>query len=127
VEPGVTGNKANLGAVVVIDSYVDDMEGFPVAGYMVTTEFAEQNPNTVAAFIRAIEAASQMANDDPDLLYATIGSYTELPPEVIEQLSYPDYRGALDVDTLQRVYDFMLQFEMIEEGLDVGPLVTPAS
>jgi ABC-type nitrate/sulfonate/bicarbonate transport system substrate-binding protein len=123
VEPGVTGNKTNLGAVTVIDSYVDEMEGFPVAGYFVTTEFAEQNPNTVAAFTRAIQAAAEMLNEDTQVVIDTVGTYTELPPELVEQLAFPEYRGVLDVAELERVYESLLEFEMIEEGLDVGSLV----
>ena len=123
VEPGVTGNKSGIGAVTVIDSYVGEMENFPVAGYMVTAEFAEQNPITVAAFTRAIEAAAQMANDDPQVVIDIVQTYTELPAELVEQLTYPEYRGELDVGNLQRVYDYMLEFEMGEEGLDVSSLV----
>ena len=123
VEPGVTSNKSSLGVVTVIDSYVGDMESFPVAGYMVTAEFAEQNPNTVAAFTRAIEAAAQMANDDPQVVIDIVQTYTELPAELVEQLTYPEYRGELDPANLQRVYDYMLEFEMGEEGLDVPSLV----
>jgi NitT/TauT family transport system substrate-binding protein len=123
VEPGVTGNISNLGAVTVIDSYVDEMEGFPVAGYFVTAEFAEQNPNTVAAFTRALQAAAEMLNDDPALRIETVLTYTELPEALLENVSFPEYRGELDVTQLERVYDYMLEFEMIEEGLDVGSLV----
>jgi NitT/TauT family transport system substrate-binding protein len=126
-EPGVTGNKANLEAVTVAESYVGDMANFPVAGYFVTTEFAEQNPNTVAAFTRAIEAAAQLAQDDPQVVIDAVKTYTELPPALIEQLAYPEYRGALDVANLQRVYDLLLEFEMIEEGLDVNSLVLAGS
>lgn len=123
VEPGVTGNKSSLGAVTIIDSYIDEMENFPVAGYMVTTEFAEQNPNTVAAFTRAIQAAADMANSDPQVVIDIVQTYTELPAELVEQLTYPEYRGELEVANLQRVYDYMLQFGMISEGLEVEPLV----
>jgi ABC-type nitrate/sulfonate/bicarbonate transport system substrate-binding protein len=123
VEPGVTGNKANLGALTVIDSYIDDMEGFPVAGYFVTGEFAEQNPNTVASFTRAVEAAADMLNDDPDLRVEIVQTYTELPPELLENVSFPEYRGELDIAQLERVYEKMLEHEMIEEGLDIGALV----
>jgi NitT/TauT family transport system substrate-binding protein len=123
VEPGATANKANLGAVVVSEAYVGDMADWPVAGYFVTQEFAEQNPNTVAAFSRALEAAAQLARDDAAVLPATVQTYTTIPPELTEQLSYPEYRGALDPAQLQRVYDLLLQYEMIDEGLDVTTLV----
>lgn len=123
VEPGVAGNKGNLSAVTVIDSYVDEMEGFPVAGYFVTAEFAEQNPNTVAAFTRAIQAAAEMLNDDPALRIETVLTYTELPEALLENVTFPEFRGELEVAELERVYEFMLDFEMIEGGLDVGALV----
>lgn len=123
VEPGVTGNTTNLGAVPVIDSYVDDMEGFPVAGYFVTGEFASTNPNTVAAFTRAVQAAADMLNDDADLRVEVAGTYTELPAELLANVSFPEFRGELDVAQLERVYEKMLEHEMIEEGLDVGALV----
>lgn len=123
VEPGVTGNKSNLGAVTVIDSYTGDMEGFPVAGYFVTGEFAEANPNTVAAFVRALELAVDMIADDEQVVVDTVLTYTELPPELVEQLSFPEFRAELDASVLQRVYDTMIEYGMAEEGLDVGGLI----
>lgn len=123
VEPGVTGNTSNLGAVTVIDSYVDDMENFPVAGYFVTAEFAEQNPNTVAAFTRAVQSAADMLNDDPDLRLETVQTYTELPPELLQNVTFPEFRGEIDISQLERVYDKMREHEMIDEGLDIGALV----
>lgn len=123
VEPGVTGSKAAIGAVTVIDSFVDEMAGFPVAGYFATAEFAEQNPNTVAAFARAIEAASRMLNDDPELVVEVVQTYTEVPIELLESAAFPEYRGSLEVSQLERVYDYLLEFGMIEEGLDLESLV----
>ncbi len=127
VEPGVTGNKSNLNAVVVVDSYVGDMEGFPVAGYFTTKEFADQNPNAVAAFTRAIQVAAGQANTSPQTLQDIIATYTTLPPELIANLTFPEYKGVLDVADLQTVYDFMQQYGMIQEGLDVNTLVLPGA
>jgi NitT/TauT family transport system substrate-binding protein len=127
VEPGATANKANLDAVVVSEAYVGDMANWPVAGYFVTQEFAEKNPNTVAAFSRALEAAAQLARDDAQVLPDIVQTYTTIPPELTEQLIYPEYRGALDPAQLQRVYDLLLQFEMIDAGLDVNALVLKAN
>ena len=121
-EPGVTSNKASLGAVTVIDSYVDDMEAFPVAGYFVTADFASANPNTVAAFTRAVQAAADILNEDPARRVEIVQTYTELPAELLESVSFPEYRGQLDVAQLERVYLKMLEHEMIQEGLDIGAL-----
>lgn len=123
VEPGVSGNKGNLGAVVVSEAYPDELEGFPVAGFFVTAEFAEQNPNTVAAFARAVQAAADMLNDDPQLRIDTVLTFTELPEALLENVTFPEFKGVLDVASVERVYETMLEYEMIEEGLDVGSLV----
>jgi NitT/TauT family transport system substrate-binding protein len=123
VEPGVTDATLNLNAITVVDSYVGDMDAFPVAGYFVTKEFAEQNPNTVAAFRRAIQNAADQANTSPQSLVDVVATYTSLPPEVLADIVYPAYQDVLDVSDLQRVYDLMQQYGMIEPGLDVESLV----
>lgn len=122
-EPGVTANTTTIGAVTVIDSYVDDMEAFPVAGYFATAEFAAENPNTVAAFTRAVQAAADLLNRDPERLVEVVAGYTELPVELLEDVSFPEYRGDLDPEQLERVYGKLLEHGMIEEGLDVSSLV----
>jgi NitT/TauT family transport system substrate-binding protein len=121
-EPGVTANTTSLGAVTVVDSYVDDMSEFPVAGYFATAEFAAANPNTVAAFTRAIQEAAEMLNGDPDRLVEVVAAYTELPVELLEEVSFPVYRGDLDAAQLERVYGKLLEHGLIDEGLDVRSL-----
>jgi len=124
VEPGVSSNKASIGAVTVIDSFVDEMDGFPVAGYFVSADFAEQHPNTVAAFVEALQAAASLANSDPTVVQSIVQDYANLPESLATQVNYPEYHGALDAATLERVYEFLQRFELIEPGLDVGALVT---
>jgi NitT/TauT family transport system substrate-binding protein len=123
VEPGVSSNKASLGAVTVVDSFVADMAGFPVAGYFVSADFAQHNPNTVAAFAAVVEAAATMANDDPKIVESIVQDYAGLPASLAAQVNYPEYHGTLDAATLERVYEFLQRFELIEPGLDVDALV----
>jgi NitT/TauT family transport system substrate-binding protein len=125
VEPGVTNAKKNLKAVVVVDSYVGPMDGFPVAGFQVTKAFAEANPNTVAAFQRAIIEAAKATQDDATAR-ASIAEYTTLPPALIAAVTLPEYRGAVDPAELKRVYDFLVQFGILEAGLDVNALILPS-
>jgi NitT/TauT family transport system substrate-binding protein len=122
VEPGVTVAKATVGAVVVSDSYVGPMEGFPVAGYQVTREFADRNPNTTAAFARAMAAAARIANDDR----AAVGlapAFGTIAEDLREAIALPMYRDALSVEALRTVYDSMVEFGIADEGLDVASLV----
>lgn len=125
VEPGVTVAKSVLGAVVVVDSYIGPMAGFPVAGYQVTRQFAERYPNTVAAFRRAITAAAAIARANPQLVTDLAPSFTSLTPELAAQISLPVYGGTIEAATLHRVYDLLVSFGIMAEGLDVDALIAP--
>ncbi|HLB45200.1 MAG TPA: ABC transporter substrate-binding protein [Candidatus Limnocylindrales bacterium] len=124
VEPGVTSTRNSLGAVVVADTFTGALEGFPVAGYQATRAFAETNPNTVAAFQRAMRAAAAETADDA-VARASIDEYTELSAEVLAALTLPEYRRELDPAQLRRVYDYLVEFGLLAEGLDVGSLILP--
>jgi NitT/TauT family transport system substrate-binding protein len=125
VEPFATLAAGELQAVEVVNPYGGRLEGFPVAGFQATTEFTTQNPNTVAAFQRAMVAASQMAADDPEAVVAILPTYTTLTPELAGEISQPLYVSEIDAAALQPVVDLMVEFELIESAPDVASLVVP--
>lgn len=122
VEPLATINQ-NAGAVVVADSYGGSMEGFPVAGYQVTGDFAVENPNTVAAVQRALYAATDLINADPQIVVDLSGEWTTLTPELAAEITLPAFVGPIEATTLQTVNDFMVDFGILDEGLDVNSLI----
>ena len=126
-EPVATIARDQLGAVVVVDSYVGEMEGFPVAGYQASAEFVEENPRTLAAFQRALQAAVDRITADPGLVAEIAPGFTNLDPELTEALSLPEFRAEMDTGGLRRVHDYLLEFGLLESPLDVDELVVPAS
>ncbi len=125
-EPVATIAREQLGAVVVIDSYVGEMEGFPVAGYQASAEFVEANPRTVAAFQRALDAAVERIGAEPGLVAEIAPSFTNLEPELTEALALPEFRARLDPAELRRVHDYLLDFGLLEAPLEIDELVAPA-
>jgi len=123
VEPSATAAANQLDAVTVVDSYINSMEGFPVAGFQATAQFAEENPNTVAAFQRAMSAAAEMIAADEQVAIDAILSYTELPEELATELTLPSFDSELSTDDLQRVSDYMNEFGILEEPVDAQELV----
>ena len=95
----------------------EQLEGFPVAGWQITEEFAAANPNTIAAFNRAFAKATDIAVNEEGALAAIVPTYTSATPELAAMLNYPNMISGLDVETLQRVPDLML-----EQGLLDGPI-----
>ncbi len=124
-EPVPTVVKTDLGAVTVVDSFIGEMEGFPVAGYQATADFVAANPGTVAAFQRALAAAVEIIHEDPDIVREVLLGYTNLEPEIADEIALPSYQSGLEPATLQRVADYLIEFEMLEPGLEVDELVAP--
>jgi NitT/TauT family transport system substrate-binding protein len=124
-EPVPTIVKDGQGAVVVVDSFVGELADFPVAGYQATSAFVDENPNTVAAFQRALAAAAQLATDDETLVREIVPDYTGLDPDLAGAIVLPRYGGAIDEAILQRVNDYLVEFAMLEDGLPIPDLVAP--
>jgi NitT/TauT family transport system substrate-binding protein len=127
-EPVPTIVKDSLDAVVVADSFVGDLEAFPVAGYQATAEWVAAHPNTVAAFQRAMAAAAELVGEDPSLVVEIVPTYTGLSPEIAGEIALPHYGTTLTAAILERVRDALISFEMLSPGLPVTDLVVePAS
>ncbi|MGY1643111.1 ABC transporter substrate-binding protein [Geodermatophilus sp. SYSU D00703] len=123
VEPFTTMIEA-AGARQVLDAVNDELTGIPVGGFAVSREFAEQNPNTVAAFQRALARGADIAMDDPQAVRDVLGTYTTLSPELIEQVALPTYIAPDDTGRLQDLADLMVEYEFVTEELDASPFVT---
>lgn len=113
-EPNVARSRA-AGLRSIQDISTGTTANLPVAGYMTSAPFAEQNPNTVAAFRRAIEAASAELGEDEAAARAFIPTYSQLPPPVASEIVLPIYATSLDPAELQRVADLMSELELVEQ------------
>ncbi len=122
-EPIPTIAKSSLDAVIVADSFVGEMDAFPVAGYQATAEFVASNPNTVAAFQRAMAAAVALIADDPSIVVEIVPTYTGLTDDLAGEIALPLYGTTIEPSTLQRVHDALIEHGMLEPGLDVTALV----
>jgi NitT/TauT family transport system substrate-binding protein len=122
VEPFATLAKGS-GAVVVADSYTGPLENFPVAGYQVTKQFADDNPNTVAAFQRAITAASETARSNPDRVRQMLPTSAKVPAAVAKEVALPEYLASIDQAQFQRVVDYLNEFGILKQQLQAGELV----
>lgn len=127
VEPFATLARQQLQAVEVVNPYGGRLEGFPVAGFQATAEFAEQNPNTVAAFQRAMIKASALAASTPDSVVEILPTYTTLTPELAGVIAQPLYVSEIDLGALQTVVDLMVEFGVLDAAPDLNSLVVPTS
>ena len=119
-EPFGTGAEESVGAVPLADFNQGSLQNFPIGAYVGTSEWVKTHPNTVAAFLRALEEGQQVADTDRAAVEAGLvnpqntGQYapTKLQAATMTLDSYP---LAMDVPVMQRVSDAMFEF-----GLEPG-------
>ncbi len=123
VEPFGTIARTTLDAVLVGDMFDDELDGFPVAGWQVTQDFADANPNTIAAFNRAIAKGTDIAVNEEGALAAIVPTYTSASPELAAMLNYPNMISGLNADTIQEVSDLMLEQGLLSDGINAADIV----
>lgn len=127
-EPNLTVAKQTLGVVVVADRATGPVADFPIDGYVTSAKFAQANPKTVAAFMRAM-AKGQGDIADRQTLEKTLSAYAGIDQNLVKVVVSGVFPTSVDRTRLQRVSDLMLTYGIITEKFDVGPMIyqAPAS
>jgi NitT/TauT family transport system substrate-binding protein len=121
LEPFLTAAETS-GAVTVMDVASGPTDKFPVAGVATTKKFVDANPNTVAAFTRAVGKA-QAEMSDRSIVEQTLTTYTKITPETAPLLHLGTWPTTVDATRIQRVADLMTQFGQLPGHFDVTPLL----
>jgi NitT/TauT family transport system substrate-binding protein len=118
-EPFASGAEEAEGVVPLADLDQGATTSFPVAGYVVTKQWAAKNPHTLAAFYRALEEGQQLADTSRSWVEQAM---MDLPTpfgvsretaSVLALDSYPfsdGPAGTVDRIRLERVVNVMRQF-----------------
>jgi NitT/TauT family transport system substrate-binding protein len=118
-EPFASGAEESQGIVPLTDLDQGATTSFPVAGYVVTRQWAEKYPHTLAAFYKALEEGQQIADNDRAAVehaMIDIPAPFGVSAETAAVLSLDSYpvsdgpAGSVDKIRLQRVVDVMQQF-----------------
>ena len=131
VDPFVTQVEQSGAGTRIVSAFEGPTEDFPVAGWTATAEYVQQNPNTVAAFDRALDRAFQLVDEQPEKIAETVPTYTKISPELAGQLATPGLAVHSDLSDLGTVADLMVTYGIIDEAPDmsrvvVGPDELPA-
>src|ERR671919_2421443 len=102
VEPFVSQGKA--GKAKGIDPfYINTAPDLTVATYFTSKQYAEENPEVVDRFVTAMEQSLDYAQNNPDAVREILGEYTEIPPEVAQNIKLPQWRPELTIPTIERL------------------------
>lgn len=95
----------------------------PVAGWMTTQEYADDNAPALEAFRTGLESSIDQLSDDPALLQEIVPTYTQVPADVVAQIKPPTFQAEPDVTALQELADLMQKYGILEEEFDVSSMV----
>jgi NitT/TauT family transport system substrate-binding protein len=122
VEPFVSQGKA--GKARGIDPfYVNTAPDLTVATYFTSRQYAEENPEVVDGFVTAMEQSLEYAQSNPDAVREILGEYTEIPPEVAQEITLPQWRSDLTLDTIERLSQLSLEYGLIESEPNLDELI----
>lgn len=121
-EPFVSEGEEQHADVVLADLDQGATTNFPIQGYAVTRQWAERNPNTLKAFVTALEEGQEVADTNrPALEKALEAKPLKVPVDVAVIISLPSFPTGVDPVRLQRVMS-----DMIEFGFFTGKQLTAA-
>ncbi|MCW4466832.1 ABC transporter substrate-binding protein [Glutamicibacter sp. MNS18] len=122
VEPFQAGATAN-GLVKIGDLFAGPVEDMPVAGWVTTRAFAEQNPEAIEAFQESIARSAKDLQDNREALADLVPSYTKVSADVVEAIELPNFSSALDAAQLEKAAQLMHEHGIIDSPLDIVPLL----
>ena len=122
-EPFGTIAQQAFGAVPIADFDQGSLQNFPIGAYIGTSQWIQAHPNTVAAFLHALQEGQEVADTSRSEAEHVLVKYTLVPngmsqgeaDQIASLLTLNSYPLAMDVPTMQRVSDAMFEF-----GLEPG-------
>lgn len=129
-EPFATAAEQQYGAVKLADLNQGATEEFPIQGYVATRAWAAANPNTLKAFVTALEQGQEIADTSRPAVEQAMESLNgpmngQIPPIVAAVMALNNYPIGIDKARLQRVADEMFQFGLLHTRFDIGQLLGP--
>lgn len=126
-EPFIQDTMKKAGAQPIFDTATGPTADMPTAGWGSTGEFVEQNPNTVAAFQRAMLRGTELALADRGQVEPMLVEFSGVDADTAKMATLLTFQSKLDATRLQRVPDLMLEFQVIKKPLDVEQMVVPTA
>ncbi|MBS3941417.1 MAG: ABC transporter substrate-binding protein [Actinobacteria bacterium] len=96
----------------------DETGEFVNSVYFTSGVYADENPEIVAAFRRAIERSNAYAEEHPDEVRSMIPIYTGISEEVAAKIALPSYPSVMDLDAYRAEIELMAYYGFISGPVD---------
>ncbi len=127
-EPFGTIAEETFGAVELADFDQGALQDFPIGAYIGTTQWVQTHPNTVAAFLRALQQGQQIADTDRAAVETALEGLPapyNVSKVVAATMTIDTYPLVMDVPVMQRVADAMYQYGVISKPYNIINMIQP--
>lgn len=125
-EPFLTPLRTGTEARVIPGATQSSVAPGQPAGVMVANaEWAEANPDLVAAMQRAMRKSADYAQEHVDELRAALPDLLGLDPAVADTIVLPTFTAEFDVQDVQDIADTLVEFEILAEPVEVSEFIIP--
>jgi NitT/TauT family transport system substrate-binding protein len=131
-EPFASQAEQEYGAVPLADLNQGATTDFPIEGYVVTKQWAAQNPNTLKRFLAALEIGQEISDSDRGAVEQAFEAIKgpqngQVSPAIAAVMALDNYPIGVDATRIQRVADVMYQFGVLKTQFKVSSMLLPAS
>jgi NitT/TauT family transport system substrate-binding protein len=107
-EPQIT--EARSSSRILAKAYDAVGEGWMIAGYFTTRDWADQHPDLLRRFDQAMREAAAWADANPDKSADILAKYTKLDPSVVRASVRAKFGDTLSAATIQPTIDLAAHF-----------------
>jgi NitT/TauT family transport system substrate-binding protein len=122
VEPGYSGGLA-AGSKNISNAYEEMAPNYTVATYFASKQYIGENRDVVDRFNRAIAKSLDYASQHDDEVRAIVGTYTEIPKEVLDKMNLPVWKSDLNRPTIEQTSAAAMEYGFIEEEPSLDELI----
>jgi NitT/TauT family transport system substrate-binding protein len=122
VEPFVTIGKDAGDRMIIYDRVATEPE-MTIANYFTSEQYLQSDPDVVDGFVQAMNRSLTYATDHPDEARQAIAEYTEIEPDVLEQVVLPLWQEDLNLDSIEHTAELMVDQGIVDDEPDVDALI----
>ena len=125
-EPLGTEAEQEYGATPLADFDQGALQNFPIGTIAGDTSWVQSHPNTVAAFLRALQQGQQVADTNRAAVEQALVKNGVVPSALIAaSMTLPTYPLVMDVPEMQRVPDAMYEFGLLGQTYNITDMIQP--
>lgn len=108
---------------VISYNYAEFDPELDIAGYFTSAEYMDANPDVVESFAAAMNRSLEYAQDNPEEVRDIVGTYTEIPEDVRQEMILPAFRAEFSTDAAQKLGEAAVKYGTIQNEPDLDTML----